>query len=192
MHSSGVTNVAIEDGVRNILDELNLHGEHFAETPRRVAAMLRGFNKPDTDLAALLKVGFEESTDSSMVTQTNIPFKGLCAHHLLPFWGEAAVGYLPTGRVVGLSKMTRLVEAAGEIAPSTQEHITSMIADVFQSTLQPAGTAVITEAVHGCMAVRGARAPRATTVVSAMRGFFKHAPQTKQEFMEVWSRAGGR
>lgn len=133
----------------------------------------------------ILSTGFEETDASLMVTQTNIPFKGLCAHHLVPFWGECAIGYLPKGRVVGLSKLARLVAAAGEMQPSTQEAVTSAIVNAVQDTLQPAGTAIITRAWHGCMAVRGPETPRTQTTITSVRGLFMHAPHIKQEFLDV-------
>src|SRR5687768_4423264 len=100
----------VEGTIRLLLDQLELHGEHFDETPRRVAALFQSFRQ-EHDLKGILKKGFEETKDNLLVVQTNIPFKGLCAHHLLPFFGTAAVGYIPKRRIVGLSKITRLVLA---------------------------------------------------------------------------------
>ncbi len=180
-----------------ILESLGLTGEHFDETPRRVASLLEAFTHQEVDLVAILKSGFESNHDNMMVIQTNIPFKGLCAHHLVPFWGEAAIGYLPKTRVVGLSKLARLVTAAGERMPSTQETITSTIADVLWkggrqedgeengTGLNSAGVAVVSRAWHGCMAVRGPNVPRAQTVISAMRGAFVYSPNTKDEFLNM-------
>lgn len=148
---------------------LPLVGDHFAETPRRVAAMLLYFTQ-DIPLDALLKDGFENAGSSSMVVQKHIPFKGLCAHHLLPFFGTAAVGYVPSGKVVGLSKLTRLVAAAGLRAPSTQEAITDSIAGALaHSNLVPASVLVVSKAVHGCMAVRGVNSPRTETIAMSTR-----------------------
>lgn len=194
----GTDRVLIESRIGEILALLGLGGPHFDETPRRVASLLEAFTHQEVDLVAILKSGFESNHDNMMVIQTNIPFKGLCAHHLVPFWGEAAIGYLPKTRVVGLSKLARLVTAAGERMPSTQETITSTIADVLWkggrsegddesngTGLNSAGVAVVSRAWHGCMAVRGPNVPRAQTVISAMRGAFVYSPNTKDEFLNM-------
>lgn len=178
----------VADAVQVILNELGLEGEHFEETPRRVAAMLRSFRKGSEDDLHLLLKTFTESADNILVVQTRIPFKGLCAHHLLPFFGVAMVGYIPRGRVVGLSKLTRLVQAAGAIQPSTQEHITNLVARTLDEELHPTATGCITRAVHGCMAVRGVHAPDTWTTASALRGQFLLNPAARQEFMSFWER----
>jgi len=191
--------VLIEARLSELLNLLHLSGPHFDETPRRVASLLEAFTHQEVDVVAVLKSGLESNHDNMMVVQTNIPFKGLCAHHLVPFWGEAAIGYLPKTRVVGLSKLARLGTAAGERIPSTQETITSTIADVLWkggrneseveaengTGLNSAGVAVVSRAWHGCMAVRGPNVPRAQTVISAMRGAFVYSPNTKDEFLNM-------
>jgi GTP cyclohydrolase I len=167
-----------------ILMHLGLSGEHFDETPRRVAAFLQSFRQ-EHDLAAILKTGFAETKDNILVVQKDIPFKGLCAHHLVPFWGTAAVGYIPRKRIVGLSKLSRLVLAAGELSPSTQEDITNLVVDTLFDTLEPLGAGIVTTAAHGCMAVRGVHAPGTTTRVSALRGQLLLNPQARSEFLEM-------
>jgi GTP cyclohydrolase I len=109
----------------------------------------------------------------------------MCSHHLVPAVGWAAIGYLPHKRVVGLSKLTRLVQAAGTRKPSTQEEITNTIADTLHQTLECLGTIVITKAEHGCMSVRGVNAPGVYTSVSAVRGLFLTNPSAKQEFFDI-------
>lgn len=163
---------------------LDVQAEHFKDTPRRVAAMFLYFTQP-IPLAAVLKDGFEAAGEDSMVIQTQIPFKGLCAHHLLPFFGTAAIGYIPNGRIVGLSKLTRLVAAAGLRAPSTQEAITEDIADALMESLRPTGVAVLSRAVHGCMAVRGVNAPGTHTTVSVLRGAMNEDDSIRQEFLSL-------
>lgn len=184
---------AIEHHLRSIIVNLGLdaNGQHFARTPARVAKVLQTYCQP-VDLEAILSTGFDETDDNVLVTQTNIPFMGLCAHHLLPFFGRAAVGYLPRQRVVGLSKLTRLVYAAGHRSPSTQEAITNDVADALakSTSLNVAGAAVITTALHGCMAVRGVEAPATETTVSAVRGLFRDAPALRAEFTSIVSMAG--
>lgn len=171
---------AVEWHLRQIIRQLGLDpdNQHFARTPERFAEVLNAYVQP-LDLDALLKDGFadddpgeSEANDKTLVVQTNIPFMGLCAHHLLPFFGQAAVGYLPGQRVVGLSKLTRLVYAAGHLAPTTQEHITNLVADTLarNEAIKPIGVAVLTSALHGCMAVRGVEAPATRTIASAIRG----------------------
>lgn len=191
--SYGATNSAIREHLLAVLKLLQLTGEHFDETPRRVASLLEAFTHVEVDLVDVMKSGFSSNHDNMMVVQTNIPFKGLCAHHLVPFWGEAAIGYLPKSRVIGLSKLARLVTAAGERMPSTQETITSTIADVLWKGgkdnddigLNSAGVAVVSKAWHGCMAVRGPNVPHAQTVVSAVRGAFVYSSSTKEEFLSM-------
>jgi GTP cyclohydrolase I len=171
--------------VAGILEELNLDGEHFEETPERVARMLTDFRQgSEENLGDLLRT-FEETNDNILIVQTQIPFYGLCAHHLLPFFGTAAVGYIPRKRVVGLSKLTRLVQAAGTISPSTQEHITNLVADTLFRTLECIGAGAITTAVHGCMAVRGVHAPTTSTKVSALRGQLLLNPTARDEFLHM-------
>lgn len=187
--------MTIEESIHNIIDELGLDpdNQHFARTPERVAKVLRAYVKP-VNLDEVLSNGFEdddpgegESNEKVLVVQTNIPFMGLCAHHLLPFFGSAAVGYLPRARVVGLSKLTRLVYAAGHLAPTTQEHITNIVADALwkSTSIEPKGVAVLTSALHGCMAVRGVEAPATRTVVSAIRGDFLEVPALESKFMDL-------
>lgn len=180
-----------------VLDVLQLDAknQHFARTPERFAKVLQAYVQP-VDLGEILAVGFEdddleegvgEQNERTLVVQTNIPFMGLCAHHLLPFFGSAAVGYLPRERVVGLSKLTRLVYAAGHLAPTTQEHITNSVADALYGSpsVQPKGVAVLTSALHGCMAVRGVEAPATRTVTSAIRGAFSTVPALENKFMTL-------
>lgn len=182
----------VEAHVERLLQALKLdpQSEHFAETPRRVAKMLLGFRRDD-DLNEIIATGFEHpETKSGLLIQKHIPFKGLCAHHLVPFWGEASVGYIPKSRIVGLSKLTRLVQAAGELSPSTQEEITNTVADRLYHGLDAQGVAVVSDAAHGCMAVRGVNSPTTTTTYSAMRGLFLHSPAARDEFLRLYT--GGR
>lgn len=188
----GTPQQIIEESLTEIIEQLGLDpdSQHFARTPERVAKVLLAYVQP-MDLQKVLSAGFEEDDvediEKELVTQTNIPFMGMCAHHLLPFFGSAAVGYLPSKRVVGLSKLTRLVYAAGHVAPSTQEHITNLIADTLYKSayIAPKGVAVVTSALHGCMAVRGVEAPATRTIVSAIRGAFYEVPALETKFMTI-------
>ena len=175
-------------GVKGILINLGLDPEdqHFKGTPERVAKMLQSFVEyTEEDLAKIVETGFEETDDDIMVVQTRIPFVGMCAHHLLPFTGTATVGYIPNERVVGLSKLTRLVRAAGRVSPSTQEHITNLISNTLHDTLKPIATGSITVATHGCMSARGVLAHETQTKVSALRGQFMLNPQARSEFLSM-------
>lgn len=182
----------IEEHFTAILDLLGLDpsNQHFLRTPERVSKVLQAYCQP-VDLQLVLSDGFEDDdtgeeakSEKTQVVQTAIPFMGLCAHHLLPFFGSAAVGYIPTKRVVGISKLTRLVYAAGHLAPTTQEHITNLVADALyrSSTIQPAGVAVITSALHGCMAVRGVESPATRTIATAIRGAYTDYPALEEKF----------
>lgn len=176
----------LEGYIEQILHELDLHGEDFEETPRRVATFLRSFRQGDSrSLADLLKT-FTETSENVLVVQGDIPFSGLCAHHLVPFAGTAIVGYIPRKRKVGLSKLARLVQAAGRIQPGTQEDVTNLVADTLFRELEPIAAGVVTRAWHGCMSVRGVMAPNTWTVVSALRGQFLLNPSARQEFMSFW------
>lgn len=165
---------------------LDIESEHFVSTPLRVSKMMLSFTEyTEDDLAAIVATGFEETKDDIMVVQTKIPFVGMCAHHLLPFTGTAAVGYIPRKRVVGLSKLTRLVRAAGRVSPSTQEHITNLIADTLHRTLEPVAAGAITIATHGCMSSRGVLAHETLTKVSALRGQFLLNQDARKEFLQM-------
>lgn len=178
--------------IRQVLEYLGIDPEsqHFARTPARFLSVLRDYTQA-IDLSALLKDGFEdddpapEASTKTQVVQTGIPFMGVCAHHLLPFFGSAAVGYLPDQRVVGLSKLARLVYAAGHLSPTTQEHISSLVADTLfnpEGTIKPKGVAVITSALHGCMAIRGTETPQTATLVTVIRGAYEDSPALEDKF----------
>ena len=124
-----------------------------------------------------------------MVVLRDIPFHSMCEHHLLPFMGKAHVAYLPRGRVVGLSKIARVVEICSR-RPQLQERLTVQIADLIMSKLDAQGAGVIIEAAHMCMTIRGVRKPGATMVTSAMRGTFKSNLATRTEAINLLT--GGR
>ena len=148
--------------------------------PGRVARMyvelLGGLHE---DPARHLEVAFTERYDE-MVILRDIPFNSMCEHHLLPFMGKAHVAYLPKGKVVGLSKIARVVEAFAH-RPQLQERLTCQIADLLMQKLEARGAAVILEATHTCMTVRGVKKPGSVMVTSAMRGTFKSNLATRTE-----------
>jgi GTP cyclohydrolase I len=156
----------------------------LAETPRRIADMYAEvFGGLAMDPADYLRVGFEVAHDE-MVILRNIPFYSMCEHHFLPFHGEAHLGYIPKGRVVGISKLARVVEAFAR-RPQIQEQLTSQVAEAIMEALDPDGVAVVIEAEHLCMTMRGVKKPGSRMVTSAMRGQFKDSSVTRSEFLSL-------
>jgi GTP cyclohydrolase I len=117
----------------------------------------------------------------------DIEFSSCCEHHLVPFLGQAHIGYLPDGKVIGLSKLARVVDAVAK-RPQVQERMTEQIADLIMDELQPRGVGVILEATHMCMTIRGVKKPGAKTITSAMRGTFRSNAMTRNELMALVNR----
>lgn len=158
--------------------------EGLIETPRRIAEMygeiFAGLTyDPREHLGVVFSVQHDE-----MVLLRNIPFYSMCEHHFLPFHGEAHVGYIPDGRVVGISKLARVVEGYAK-RPQIQEQLTSQIAQAIMETLRPDGVAVVIEAEHLCMTMRGVKKPGSRMVTSAMRGDFRRSAVTRSEFLSL-------
>jgi GTP cyclohydrolase I len=152
------------------------------ETPARIARMYdEVFAGLDEDPVTILSTSFEEAFDE-MVILREIPFYSMCEHHFMPFHGEAHVGYLPSGKIVGLSKIARAVETFAR-RPQVQERLTGQIADCIADVLGAKGVGVVIEAEHTCMTMRGVRKPGAKMVTSAMRGRFNSDVNTRQEFL---------
>ena len=182
---------AIEDAVRQILVALgeDVGREGLRNTPTRVAKMYAElFGGLTEDPGAHLEVGFREPYDE-MVILRDIPFCSLCEHHLLPFMGKAHVGYLPGDRIVGVSKIARVVDIFAR-RPQLQERLTCQIADLLMEKLDAKGAAVIMEATHTCMTIRGAKKPGSIMVTSAVRGTFKANLATRTEAINLLM--GGR
>lgn len=160
--------------------------ESIKDTPRRVAEMYAElFSGLDIDPKTELAVDFEEGYQE-MVILRDIPFHSMCEHHLLPFYGLAHVGYIPSasGRVVGISKLARVVEICAR-RPQLQERMTRQIADAIFEALQPDGVAVVIEAEHLCMVMRGIKKPGTMVVTSALRGTFRSKVATRSEFLSL-------
>lgn len=158
--------------------------EGIKETPRRIAEMYAEvFRGMKEDPREVLSVGFEEG-HNEMVILKDIPFYSICEHHLLPFYGMAHIGYIPKGRVVGASKLGRVVEILAK-RPQLQERLTTQIADTIVEALQPQGVAVVIEAEHMCMTMRGVKQPGSNIVTSAMRGSFRTRAVTRAEFLSL-------
>lgn len=155
--------------------------EHLAETPRRVVEAFAELLTPKPfDLTTFPNAdGYDE-----LVLVRDIPFRSLCEHHLLPFHGVAHVGYLPGGRILGLSKLARVVDGfAADL--QTQERLTKQVADWLEGCLQPKGVGVVIEADHMCMSLRGVRASGARTLTSALHGVLRHDARSRQEFFAL-------
>jgi GTP cyclohydrolase I len=174
---------AAEAAARDLLLALgtDLDDEGVADTPRRVAAAYAELLTPVQFTATTFPndEGYDE-----LVLARDIPFHSLCQHHLLPFTGVAHVAYLPGERIVGLSKLARVVEAYSRDL-QVQERLTVQVADWIEATLSPRGVGVVLEAEHMCMTLRGVRKPGARTVTSALRGLLRDDPRTRQEFLSL-------
>ena len=158
--------------------------EGLQETPQRVARMYAEmFAGLRLDPSAVLRKTFTEKYDE-MVLVKNIGFESMCEHHLLPFFGKAHIAYLPKGRIVGLSKLARIVEILSR-RPQVQERMTENLADIVMQELEPRGVGVVIEAAHTCMAIRGVRKPDSLCTTSAMRGTFQSNLSTRSEFMAL-------
>lgn len=189
--AAGIDGPRIERAVREILLAIGEDPirEGLRRTPERVAnAYGELFAGLHEDPRRHLAVTFDEQ-HHEMVVLRDIPFASVCEHHLLPFTGKAHIGYIPQGRVVGLSKLARLVEGFAR-RPQVQERLTSEIADAIMETLKPDGCGVMIEAVHTCMTLRGVRKPGATMVTSAVRGGFRRRPETRAEFFAIVRHGG--
>lgn len=181
----------IECAVRAILEAIgeNPDRQGLRRTPERVARayaeLTAGYHVDPVKLIndAIFDVSYDE-----MVIVRDIDYYSLCEHHLLPFMGRAHVGYIPNGKVIGLSKIPRIVEMFARRL-QIQEQMTQQIAEFLNETLKPQGVAVVCEGVHMCAAMRGVKKPNARMVTSAMLGIFKRNQSTRNEFLANISRA---
>ena len=181
----------IEKAVREIIEAVGEDParEGLRATPRRVARMYQElFGGLFEDPAKHLRADFTEKYDE-MVVLRDIPFYSMCEHHLLPFMGKAHVAYIPMGKVIGLSKLARIVECFAR-RPQVQERLTSQIAEFLMDRLDAKGVGVIIEAAHTCMTIRGVKKPGSVMVTSAMLGIFRSNPATRGEVMSLlgWPR----
>jgi GTP cyclohydrolase IA len=176
----------IERAVREILLAVgeDPDREGLKKTPSRVAKsyteLMAGLRQEPREH---LKTVFHERYDE-VVLLRDIEFNSLCEHHLLPFTGRAHVAYLPDGKVVGLSKLARLVEGYAR-RPQVQERLTTQIADALMEELNPIGAACVIEATHTCMTIRGVKKPGSIMVTSALRGIFKENPSSRAEILTL-------
>ncbi len=176
----------IEAAVREILFGVgeDPDREGLRETPARVARMYAElFSGMKLDPRTFLQKCFTQKYDEIVLVK-DINFASMCEHHLLPFTGQAHVAYLPNGKIIGLSKLARVVEAVSR-RPQVQERMTEEIADLLVHELDAKGVAVILEATHTCMTVRGIRKPQSVCTTSAMRGTFKTNLSSRSELMSL-------
>jgi len=179
------------DDVRRILAELGEDPDRpgLQRTPQRVEASLRWLTR-GYSLTAAEAVGnavFEEA-HQSMILVRDIELYSLCEHHLLPFFGRAHVAYIPDGKIVGLSKLPRIVEVFARRL-QVQERLTDQIADAVMEILEPTGCGVVIDAAHFCMMMRGVEKQNSRTVTSALRGVFRDDPKTRDEFLRLAHRS---
>jgi GTP cyclohydrolase IA len=181
---AAVDQVRIRAAVRELLLAIGEDPDRdgLLETPARVARMFaEAFAGMHLDPRLLLRKTFEVDHEE-MVLQKDIAFASFCEHHLLPFTGQAHIAYIPTGRVVGLSKLARVVDAVAR-KPQIQERLTQEVADLIQEELTPRGVLVVVEATHTCMTVRGVRKPGTMCVTSAARGLYQTNAAARSEVL---------
>ncbi len=177
----------IEEAVRMILEAIgeDIHREGLRDTPQRVARFyaeaFSGMGKdPRKDLTLLFQEKYDE-----MILVKDIPLYSMCEHHLLPFFGKAHVAYIPKdGKITGLSKVARVVETVAK-RPQVQERLTSTVADLLMEKLNPYGAAVVVEAEHMCMTMRGVNKPGSMTVTSALRGLYRQDEAARAELFSL-------
>jgi GTP cyclohydrolase I len=170
--------------------QLELLGEDpdrdgLQKTPERVAKALTWLTRGnDVDVRAVVGDAVFEETHESMVMVRDIELYSMCEHHMLPFFGKAHIAYIPDGRIVGLSKLPRIVEAFARRL-QVQERLTEQVAQAIEDVLRPRGVGVVIEAVHLCMMMRGVEKQNSKTITSALRGQFRDCPMTRDEFLRL-------
>jgi GTP cyclohydrolase I len=182
-----VHNVEFEQLVHRILEIIGEDPERegLKKTPQRVANSLtwltRGY---DMDVRDVVGDAVFSETHSSMVMVRDIELYSLCEHHMLPFFGRAHIAYIPDGKIVGLSKLPRIVDMFARRL-QVQERLTEQIAEAVQEVLAPKGVGVVIEAMHLCMMMRGVQKQNSQTVTSAVRGIFRNDARTREEFLSL-------
>jgi GTP cyclohydrolase I len=180
----------MQDIIRQLLAELgeDPSREGLRDTPKRVEKSLRFLTSGyAADVDAVLNNALFTVDYNEMVIVKDIDFYSLCEHHLLPFFGKCHVAYIPQGRVVGLSKIPRLVEIFARRL-QVQERLTSQIADTLREKIRPLGVGIVVEASHLCMSMRGVEKQNSVAVTSAMLGVFQHDARTRMEFLDLIKR----
>jgi GTP cyclohydrolase IA len=183
--STAVPSRDISDLVLTLLTQLgeDPKREGLLKTPSRVAKSLRDLTSGYTvDINRIINEALFDVPYNEMVLVRDIDFYSLCEHHMLPFFGKCHVAYIPDGKVIGLSKLPRIVEAFSRRL-QVQERLTSQIAEIILEKVKPLGVGVVVEARHLCMEMRGAQSKNSPTITSSMRGVFREDPRTRDEFL---------
>lgn len=178
---------AMQDEIRNILTQLgeNPDRDGLKDTPKRVEASLRFLTEGyGTSVQEVIGDALFEESHNEMVLVKDIEVYSLCEHHLLPFVGKAHIGYIPEGRIIGLSKIARIVDLFARRL-QVQERLTQQVADALVESLNPSGVGVIIEAEHLCMMMRGVEKQHSKAVTSAMRGSFLKDQRSRDEFLKL-------
>lgn len=172
----------LQDNIREILKAIGQDPtrEGLIETPKRFLKYLWDITHPQE----FNFTTFDSEGMNQMIIQKDIPFHSTCEHHIVPFIGRAAIAYIPNKKIVGLSKLARMVDYYSSNLQN-QERITMQVADALENQLEPLGVAVMLKAQHLCMQVRGVKKPDTWTVTSAMRGIFMTSQSTKEEFLKL-------
>jgi len=190
MKNTGTDDLRLKKITRNIHSTLELLGENvkregLLETPKRYAKAMRFLTSGyEADIDKLVGRALFKQDSSEIVIVRDIELFSLCEHHLLPFYGKAHVAYIPQGKIIGLSKIPRIVDAYARRL-QVQERLTTQISDQLMKTLEPAGVAVIIEASHLCMMMRGVEKQSSYTITSSMQGVFRDNPSSRQELMDL-------
>ncbi len=177
----------MQELIRTLLEELgeNPGREGLVDTPKRVEKALKFLTSGyEADIDQVLNNALFVVDYSEMVIVKDIDFYSLCEHHLLPFFGKCHIAYIPSTRVIGLSKIPRLVDVFSRRL-QVQERLTNQIADVLRDRIAPVGVAVVMEATHLCMSMRGVEKQNSFAVTSAMHGAFRNNARTRMEFLEL-------
>ena len=179
-----------EDLAELVRKQLELIGEDpdregLIKTPARVAASLQWLTRGyERDARSVIGDALFDESHSNMVMVRDIELYSMCEHHMLPFYGRAHVAYIPNGRIVGLSKLPRVVDVFAQRL-QVQERLTEQIAEALCEVLEPMGVGVVIEAYHLCMMMRGVQKQNSKTITSALRGVFRDDPKTRDEFLRL-------
>lgn len=188
--------ITMEGQVTHILEEMGIDtdDENFIDTPIRWLRYLRHYCQsynPKQDIGVTFQAQGEGAYDNAIVVQTGIPYRAICAHHLVPVLGTAHVGYIPEQRVVGLSKLTRVVQGIAHKKPSLQEDVCNEVTDAFMEHLKPLGAMCVIHAEHGCMAARGVEESCVQTATASVKGVFIDKIEAREEFYKLIQVARG-
>ncbi len=179
--------LSIKDYIKEVITQLgdDVNRQGLKKTPFRVERALKHFTTGyNQDIDEIIGGAIYDSDFDEMVLVKDIDFFSLCEHHMLPFFGKCSVGYLPNGKIVGLSKIARVVDVFAKRL-QVQENLTNQIAKALQRKLKPKGVGVVVEAYHLCLMMRGVEKQNTLCITSSMQGRFKSDPRTRSEFLQL-------